>query len=341
MHYDVTIGIPVYQAEDYIRKMMASALAQHYPSIEYLLIDDGSTDKSSEIIREIKSTHPRGEDIHLIARPQNMGVSQTRNQIIDKAQGEFLYFLDADDAISENAISKLMRKAKDHQADIVFGSYEKIELSGNHSIYQYPEMYYEGNDDFARFAYRKYFGIQASACNFLVRLSVIRENGLQFMDSKFWEDTVFTLELVTYIQKAVLLPNITYTYLCRPHSLTDIKPNEQIAKQEIIRYFDAVEQLKERKQQLIKRAYFPGRCYIAVMSDIYIICNILKRWQHISPAFTYQELKGYLKHPASLSEINSFKNKRLQNLILYLLGKMPAAICISIIRYAGKRKGLI
>ena len=55
MHYDVTIGIPVYQAEDYIKKMMESALAQLYPSIEYLLIDDGSTDKSVDIIKDIKS----------------------------------------------------------------------------------------------------------------------------------------------------------------------------------------------------------------------------------------------------------------------------------------------
>ncbi|MBE6256749.1 MAG: glycosyltransferase family 2 protein [Prevotella sp.] len=341
MHYDVTIGIPVYQAEDYIKKMMESALAQQYPSIEFLLIDDGCIDKSSEIIRDIKSTHPRGKDIHLLSHRQNQGVSNTRNQIIEEAQGEYLYFMDADDVIAENTISLLMGKAKELQADIVFGSYEKIELSGNHSIYQYPELYYDQNDNLANFAYRKYFGIQASACNFLVRLSILRENRIRFMDSKFWEDTVFVLELVTYIQKAVLLPDITYTYLCRPHSLTDIKTNKQIAKQEILQYFEAVEQLKQRKRQLVHKAYFPGRCYIAVMSDFYIICNILKRWQYISPKFSYRELKAYLKHPASLLEILSFKNKRLQNLMLYILGKLPATTCIQLIIFAGKRKGLI
>jgi hypothetical protein len=161
------------------------------------------------------------------------------------------------------------------------------------------------------------------------------------MDSKFWEDTVFVLELVTYIKRAVLLPDITYTYLCRPHSLTDIKTNKQIAKQEIIQYFKAVEQLKQRKQLLVHKAYFPGRCYIAVMSDFYIICNILKRWQYIYPKFSYRELKNYLKHPASLLEILSFKDKKLQNLILHLLDKLPANICIQVIKFVGKRKGLI
>lgn len=341
MHYDVTIGIPVYQAENYIRKMMESALAQQYPSIEFLLIDDGCTDKSSEIIRDIKSTHPRGTDIHLLSHIQNQGVSNTRNQIIEEAQGEYLFFMDADDVIDENAISLLVEKAKERQADIVFGSYEKIELSGNHSIYQYPELYYEQDDDLANFAYRKYFGIQASTCNFLVKLSILRDSRLRFMNSKFWEDTVFVLELVTYIQKAVLLPDITYTYLCRPHSLTDIKNNKQIAKQEIIQYFEAVEQLKQRKQQLVHKAYFPGRCYIAVMSDFYIICNILKRWQYISPAFSFQELKNYMKHPASILEILSFKDKKLQNLMLYILGKLPSTICLQLIKIVGKRKGLI
>ena len=341
MHYDVTIGIPVYQAEGYIRKMMESALTQQYPSIEYLLIDDGCTDKSLEIIRDIKSTHPRGEDIHLLSHRQNQGVSNTRNQIIEEAQGEYLFFVDADDEIAENAISLLFGKAKERQADIVFGSYEKIELSGNHSIYQYPELFYDQNDNLANFAYRKYFGIQASACNFLVKLSILRENRIRFMNSKFWEDTVFVLELVTYIKRAMLLPDITYTYLCRPHSLTDIKTKEQIAKQEIIQYFEAIEQLKQRKQQLAHKVYFPGRCYIAVMSDFYIICNILKRWQYISPAFSYLELKTYLKHPASLLEILSFKDKKLQNLMLYLLGKLPATLCIQLINFTGKRKGLI
>jgi glycosyltransferase involved in cell wall biosynthesis len=341
MHYDVTIGIPVYQAENYIKKMMESALAQLYPSIEYLLIDDGSTDKSIDIIKDIKSTHPRGNDIHISCHLKNLGVSQTRNQIIDEAQGEYLYFMDADDVISENTIALLIQNAKEHRADIVFGSYEKIELSGNQSIYQYPELFFEGNDGFANFSYRKYFGIQASTCNFLIRLSVIRENGLRFMNSKFWEDTVFTLELVTYIQRAVLLPDFTYTYLCRPHSLTDIKPDDEIEKEEIIQYFKTVEQLKERKLQLACKSYFPGRCYIAVMSDIYIICNILKRWKHINPAFSYQELKQYLWHPASFTEILSFGNKKLPNLILFILGKMPASICINLIKFAGKRKGLI
>ena len=341
MCYDVTIGIPVYQAQDYIEKAMVSVLAQTYMSIEFLLIDDGSSDSSLDIINKIKAKHPRGNDIHIKKHEQNLGVSHTRNHIIEEALGEYLYFMDADDIIKEDTIELLITKIREHNADIAFGSYEKIKISGEHEIYQYPECYYIENDDFANFAYRKYFGIQASACNYLVRLSVIKERGLRFMKSKFWEDTVFTLELVTYIQRAVLLPTITYIYLLRPNSLSDIQLEDCINKEEIIRYFNTVAKLKERKEVLFSKTYFPKRCYIAVMSDVYIICNILKRWNYITPPFTYNELKNNMTHPASLKEILSFKTMRIRNLILYLLSKLPASISIYIIKEAGKKKGFI
>lgn len=341
MNYDVTIGIPVFQAQDYIERTMESALAQTYENIEFLLIDDGSSDSSLDIIKNIKERHPRSHDIHIKEHKQNLGVSHTRNQIIEEAQGEFLYFMDADDVIKENAIDLLISKIKDYNADIVFGSYEKINISGKREIYQYPECHYTGNDDFSIFAYRKYFGIQASACNYLVRLSVIRDNHLRFMKSKFWEDTVFTLELVTYIQNAITIQDITYTYLCRPNSLSDIRLDDDIDREEICEYFKTVEELKKRKESLINKAYYPNRCYIAVMSDVYIICNIIKRWKHINPSFSFKELRRQLAHPASLKEILSFKTMKLQNLSLYILSKLPALLCIYLISKAGKKKGFI
>ena len=341
MTYDVTIGIPVYRAEDYIRNTMESALSQTYHDIEFLIVNDGSDDKSINIIEEIKSSHPRGSDIHILVLPTNSGAFEARNLIIEKAQGTYLYFMDSDDIIEKNTIEMLMNEMKGFQADIVFGSYEKTELSGKKILYQYPLARYETGDEFAIFAYRRYAGIQASACNFLVKLSLLRENGLRFCKSKFWEDTVFTLELVSYVNRVVLLPNITYYYLCRENSLTDVHYDDNINKTELGQYLKTIDHLKLGKDRLKDKPYYPNWCYIAVMSDIYIICNILKRHHHIVPQFTNQELRNSLHHPASISEIMSFRQKRIQNLALYLLSKSPAAVCIMIIRRLGKAKGLI
>ena len=341
MHYDVTIGIPVYQAEEFIKRTMDSALAQTYTSIEFLIIDDGCSDQSIEIIRQLQTSHLRGRDIRIISHQENLGVSQARNHIIDEARGDYLYFLDSDDIIPPNTIALLMENVKKYDAEIAIGSYEKIGLNGERSVYQYLDAVYKTNEEFANFAYRKYFGIQASACNFLVKTSLIRDCQLRFCNSKFWEDTVFTLELVTYVKKAVTLSTITYSYLCRERSLSDIRPDDRIEKKEIQQYFKTVDELKQRKDCLIKKPYYPNRCYIAIMSDIYIICNIIKRWNYISPTFTFKELKSQLNHPARLSEILAFRQARLKNFLLYFLGIIPAPISIGAIWCMGKMKKII
>ena len=341
MHYDVTIGIPVYQAEGFIKKTMDSALAQTYTSIEFLIIDDGCSDQSIEIIRQLQTSHLRGRDIRIISHQENLGVSQARNHIIDEARGDYLYFLDSDDIIPPNTIALLMENAEKYDAEIAIGSYEKIGLNGERSVYQYPNAVYKTNEEFANFAYRRYFGIQASACNYLVKTSLIRNYQLRSYNAKFWEDTVFTLELVTYIERAVLLSNITYSYLCREKSLSDVRPDDKIEKKEIVQYFKTVNELKQRKDILIKRPYYPNRCYIAIMSDIYIICNILKRWNYISPSFTCKELKSQLNHPARFLEILAFRQARTKNLLLFFLGIIPAPISIGAIWCMGKIKKLI
>ena len=69
MSYEVTIGIPVYNVEKYIRLTMDSALSQTFGSIEFLILDDCGTDKSMDVVREYQQTHPRGKDIHIISQP--------------------------------------------------------------------------------------------------------------------------------------------------------------------------------------------------------------------------------------------------------------------------------
>lgn len=340
MQHKVTIGIPVYNVENYIRRTMESVLLQSYPNIEFLVVDDSSDDKSLEILKSIQQTHPRGVNMRILSHERNLGVSATRNQIIDEAKGDYLYFVDSDDVIDKDTISLLMSQIEEYHADVAFGSYERIELSGERSLFQYPKMVFNDTDSFANFAYQKYAGFQASACNYLVKLSLIRQKNLRFFKSDFWEDMVFTLNLVTYAQRAVLLPDITYTYLCRENSLSNSWNNSQIDKVKIIQYFKAIELFKAENDRVKLKSYYPNRCYIALMSDVYIICNVLKKWHYISPNFSKKELHAFLGHPATIGEICSFQQKRLHNVLLYLLGRMPATISVLLIRLFSNYKGL-
>ena len=341
MKYDVTIGIPVYRSEPYIRRALEAALNQTYPSIEFLLIDDAGGDGSLAIMQEMQQTHQRGTALRIISHDKNLGVSASRNQIIEEAQGTYLYFMDSDDTIAAHTISLLMQYVRQYDAEIVFGSYEKIETSGERIVCQYPSLQLIGQDQLAAFAYRKYGGIQASACNYLVKTALLRENHLYFIDTNYWEDLVFTFDLVTYVSRAVLLPDITYTYLCRESSLSHYQQREQISKEEVMQSVKAIGHLKDTSSLLYNKVYFPNRCYNIVMSDFYIACTILRRRKNIQPSFTNKEIKLLMTHPATWKQISAFRQSRLKNQCFYLMGRLPSSLCVLVVWSLGKLKKLV
>ena len=318
MVYDVTIGIPVFKSVDFIRRSIESALSQTYPSIEFLIIDDAGFDGSIDVIQTIKETHPRGGDIHIINHKENLGVAASRNDIIDNAQGEYLFFMDSDDAIVENTIEIMIDNIRQYDAEIVFGSYKKIDTSGKENIYQYPALQLLKKDELASFAYRKYAGIQASACNYLVKSSILRDNNHRFIYTSYWEDFVFTFDLVTLISRAVLLPDITYYYICREGSLSHYQFRERISKVEVMQNVIAVDYLKKTSSTLNNKVYYPNRCFNIVMTDFFIVCNILKRRKNICPMISDEEIKQMMSHPATFFQFFHFRQSLFKNIIFYI-----------------------
>jgi len=339
--YDVTIGIPIYNSVGCIQASLMSALSQSYPSIEYMLIDDGCTDGTFDLISSIVKSHHRYNDVRILTHSENLGVSVSRNQIIAEAQGEYLYFMDSDDTVVENSIELMMQNARLYNAEIVFGSYEKIDTSGKKILYQYPSIQLLKEDELAGFAYRKYAGIQASSCNFLVKTSILRNHNHRFINTNYWEDFVFTFDLVTFISRAVLLPDITYSYICRENSLSHYQQRDIVSKEEVMQNVNTVNHLKYTSSCLHDKSYFSNRCYNIVMTDFYIACNVIKRRQDISPGISNNEIKLMMSHPATLGQIVHFKQSCIQNLFLYLIGNLPSLLCVGMIWGLGKLKKLV
>jgi hypothetical protein len=225
-----------------------------------------------------------------------------------------------------------MQHVRQYDAEIAFGSYEKIEITGEKIVYQYPAIQLFGEDELASFAYRKYAGIQASACNFLVNTSLLREHHHRFIDTDYWEDLVFTFDLVTMIKRAVLLPDITYSYLCRENSLSNYQQRNQISKDEIMKNIRSIEHLKQTSSSLYNKIYFPNRCFNIMMTDLYIACHIIKRRKEIFPSFSNQEIKAILSYPATFQQICHFRQSRLKNFALFILSKLPSPLCVAAIR---------
>jgi hypothetical protein len=152
---------------------------------------------------------------------------------------------------------------------------------------------------------------------------------------------VFTFDLVTYISRAVLLPDITYYYRCRENSLSHYQHRDSISKDEVMQNVKSINYLKKNSSAYINKVYFSNRCSNLVMTDFYIACNILKRRESILPFVSNNEIKALMAHPATWNQICSFSQARIKNLFMYMLSKLPAKLCVAAIWCLGKYKKLI
>jgi glycosyltransferase involved in cell wall biosynthesis len=341
---DVTIGIPLYRAEQYIAETLKSALAQTYPNIDFLVIDDCSDDRSMDIVLDIQQHHPRGKDIRIIHHERNQGIGHTRNHLIDEAKTKYFFFLDADDTITENAIQLLHNQAEQYQAEIVYGSHELIEWINDTrkilpTIYDYRIFYY--NEEYPNYVFGHYKAIQAPIWNAIINLNWFRNTGLRFLPINYWEDFSLTMDLSTYVSKAILLPTVTYYYNRHNGSLTNIEYIKGLSKETILNTIGAIDYVKQNSDRIKHKTYFPGRMVKVMMTDFYIVCNILKNKDKIQPSFSKRELRDIMKSPLNFWETISLKNRKFENLFLYLLGVLPQSISIGIITILGKHKGLI
>ena len=120
----ISIIVPVYNAEDYLERCLHSILDQEFSSYEVILVDDGSTDASWLICDRYSSTDPRFITLH----QPNKGVSAARNAGINMAQGEYVMFLDADDALLPDALEVMVESLN---GDILCGDRGKDRSRGN------------------------------------------------------------------------------------------------------------------------------------------------------------------------------------------------------------------
>lgn len=331
--YKVTIGLPIYNAEKYLRESLLSALAQTFPDIEYLILDDCGTDGSMDIVRQLQHEHPRGKDIRIVSQEFNKGIGAARNRILKEARGEFLYFMDADDLIAPNTIYMMVGKATKYEAQVVMASYKRVELYHDEpvsSVFQHPDKVFSVRNSFAPYAFSHYGMLQANIWNVLMEVDLIRRNGLQFVNTNFWEDLAFKYELVTYVSRAVLMSNITYTYMCRENSLSNFQDRKVISKDEIFRNVATMDTLKSRYDKILWRPFFAKWLQFVLDTDYFVIRDVLQKRDRIKPAVTDQELRDILYSP--LSVFRTLRHGNLRCWFYKLLSILPPRMAVSIIK---------
>lgn len=340
-NYEVTIGIPVYNVERYIRQMLDSVLSQTFPSIEFLVCDDCGTDSSIDIVKEYQQTHPRGKDIRILHQPQNLGIGAARNRMLAEAQGRYFFSLDADDSITENAIELLYNTAQKYQAEIVYGSYERVFVENGQETgrkqFPYPLKIFTEEDLFADYVYHE--GIQGMNWNYLIDMDVIRRNHLKVTEvgHGYGEDFTFTIDLPTYITRAILLPDITYHYYNR--DMNKPKKKKVLSREYLNRAIDAIAE-KKRRRELLGKRYYSKRISRLMMYDCSFACEIVGRRSEFDEPFTNREVRDFMWHPMTFWEIVTAKSGRYHNMLYWIYGVVPPFLCAWLLKPMIRRYGV-
>ena len=232
----VSIIIPVYNKQKYLKKSIQSILEQTYDNFELIIVNDGSTDNSSEICHDFQKIDQRVRVIDI----ENNGVSNARNVGISNANGDYIQFIDADDYAANNMLENLVNIANIYNPDVIVNGIEKINEK-NESVGKILPTF-DGMTDIDKFMenfakVQKQTGIYGYVHNKFIRKSIIDNNNLLF-DKDIWlaEDLDFCLDLYRNISSIYFCKDIYYYYLqeAENSSTTSNKKHDYLQQGEII-----------------------------------------------------------------------------------------------------------
>ena len=206
----VSVIIPVYNAEKYIRKTLDSVLAQSFRNREILLVENGCEDQSTEILREYKEKY---DEIRLISCADR-GAGAARNTGLEQAAGEYILFVDADDYLPDTGIlEKYVKAAEQTGVDVVISNYarlweERVLPAVKHSTFS---VYSPSSEEFR---FQGFFGTGTLSYVWgrLYRRSFLAQNQITFADLTYAEDKLFNMECYICKARYLFLEDVGYIY---------------------------------------------------------------------------------------------------------------------------------
>lgn len=202
----ISVIIPVYNAEKYLRRCLDSLCAQTFTDFEAICINDGSVDSSGEILKQYAANDSR----FVVVDKKNAGVSAARNDGIKRACGEYIHFMDADDFIDAEYYRDMFATAQESCADMV--------CSGFVTDTKYARDLKYKSKFVARGIYKKlrwtYAFTDGYVWRYLFKLEFIKKNKLVF-DTKLisQEDAIFVLNAIAMVNAIAFVPGVFYHYM--------------------------------------------------------------------------------------------------------------------------------
>ena len=303
----LSIIVPIYNVEKYLRKCVDSLLAQDFEDYEIILVDDGSTDESSQICDEYASKSPisnlQSPIIHTLHQP-NAGLSAARNTGIAAAKGEYLMFVDSDDYIEPNVLSGLMAQVERANLDVLRFGYQNV--NEKYEVFQpykrdnrLDNDYSEEVTDGVTFLNTR-MSTACYAVMFIVRRALLfndltfdfghltlDKDECLFTQGFYFEDTDWTPRMLVRSKRVASTNIVVYNYLQREGSITKAvnRSKQQKVLDDKMRLIGEMQrQAEELKSKCLNNSWFSRMIADTVISVIGIL----------SVDF-YAERKEYLK----------------------------------------------
>lgn len=228
MYGTISIIIPAYNSEKFIKRSIDSALSQTYEDIEVVVVDDGSNDNTLSICNSIAKSDPRLHIFHIY----NSGPSRARNYGIAKSCGKWVMFLDSDDALEQDICERLISAANKYSAEVSFCNLSDISDSGtfNYIPLRGAERYFEGDSKKAldRMLVSKISETRDSIqCLSGPYCKIIKKDvldGITFPEHiSLGEDTCFCHEVISKAKSVVYISDVLYLRYLRPDALSGIR----------------------------------------------------------------------------------------------------------------------
>lgn len=241
----ISIIMPIYQAEEFLEDTITNFTKQKIDDMELICINDGSTDKSGEILEKLKEKY---DFIKIINQP-NHGSGAARNRGIKEAKGKYIAFLDADDRFMDsNAINEMYTYAIKNNADIVCANLERVSV----------EFKSEGNFNYDNGNYTKFteytqikpqeYGIPWAFYKNIYKKDFLVNNNITFPNLKRGQDPVFLAKALTSTYKIYTTPHTLYGYNYMANGGANSKVDNYDKKYDYIKHYQETIQILEDAQ---------------------------------------------------------------------------------------------
>ena len=226
----VSIIIPVYNVAKYIKRCLQSVTDQTYQDIECIVVDDCGNDNSIELAQEFIKGYHGTIEFKFLHHNHNKGQSAARNTGIRCAKGNYVFFLDSDDAILPDSIESLMALAiKYPQADFIQGNL--VDETGNLSKYGWNDTLPEFCDNHNNLERYILSDVVFSACSKVIKTSFLTDNHLYFPEGIIHEDLYWTFFLAKFAKAVGFVNQGTYIYYINDNStITNLFPEARIRR---------------------------------------------------------------------------------------------------------------